>query len=258
VTIELTTQSAKARPRRDHARGAHLLAALAVLLGLLTVSSRTLAAPPNGTKMPAGQPTRDSVQPASHAEMLPADRPFAPGQQQPAAKRAAPLYAPAAEEKTRLAAQSATRPRTGAAPGAARQLLTTGASLTLVLGVFAAVAWTMRRGMPKVLAQRLPSDVLDVLGQATLGHRQQVQLVRLGHKLLLINVSASGAETLAEVTEPAEVDRLTALCRGTSSRSATPSFRDVLQQFRGATVTTGPIKTRSLGAGLGKSEVTDG
>lgn len=224
---------------------------------MLVALQPALAAPPNNAVPPASPPARD-VQQASHAEIVPADRKFANAQPPVAAQRAAPSAAPVTEQKTRLASQGPTRERTGSASGGIRQLLATGASLALVLGLFAAVVWMMRRGMPKVSSQRLPQEVLDVLGQATLAHRQQVQLVRLGQKLLLINVSPSGAETLSEVTDAAEVERLTALCRRTSPRSATPSFRDVLQQFRGPGVTTAAAKQRSPALPIGKSEVADG
>ncbi len=256
MKIERNAPCAEQTAQRGQVRR---VAALAVAIGMLLPPTQALAAPPNNMPPPAGQRAPDGVQRASHAEMVPADRSFTHTPQSPMAQRTASPSARATEAKTRLAAQSSTRERNGGAPsGGARQLLATGASLTIVLALFAAVVWTMRRGMPKVLAQRLPNDVLDVLGQATLVHRQQVQLVRLGQKLLLINVSPGGAETLTEVIDPAEVDRLTALCRGVAPRGATPSFRDVLQQFRGPGIAAAATRSRSSGLESGKSEVTDG
>ena len=83
-----------------------------------------------------------------------------------------------------------------------------------------------------------------MLGQTTLGHRQQAQLVRLGRTLLLIGVSPAGAETLAEVTDASEVDRLAALCRGPNAASTGPSFRDVLQNFKDRTSAARTSKTQ--------------
>lgn len=90
--------------------------------------------------------------------------------------------------------------------------VTIAGSLSLVLALFFAVAWVTRRRVPARL-QVLPTDVLDVLGRVPLGSRQHAHLVRVGSKLLLVAVSEGGAETLTEITEPVEVQRLTELCQ---------------------------------------------
>jgi flagellar biogenesis protein FliO len=119
----------------------------------------------------------------------------------------------------------APRPASGVGP-----LVTAGSSLALVLGLFLLVAWLLRRASPKGLTA-LPSEVVEVLGRAPLPGRQQVHLIRLGHKLVLICVSTAGAEPLAEVTDPHEVDRLAGLCREAHPQSATANFRQVLSQI---------------------------
>ncbi|REK15917.1 MAG: hypothetical protein DWQ37_08890 [Planctomycetota bacterium] len=85
-------------------------------------------------------------------------------------------------------------------------------NLGLVLGLFLVVAWALRRGMPKGSAL-LPAEAVDVLGRAPLAGRQQVYLVRCGNKLVLVSPTATGVETLTEITDPAEVVRLENLCR---------------------------------------------
>jgi hypothetical protein len=92
-------------------------------------------------------------------------------------------------------------------------IASTAASLGVVVGVFLLVAWVVRRGMPKG-SGLLPSDAVEVLGRAPLVGRQQVHLVRCGHKLVLVTVTPSGTQTLTEITDPAEVDRLLNLCQG--------------------------------------------
>ena len=77
----------------------------------------------------------------------------------------------------------------------------------------------------------LPGEVVEVLGRAPLAGRQQMHLLRCGNKLLLVSVTPAGAETLTEVTEPAEVDRLAGLCRQAHPQSATTAFRQIFQQF---------------------------
>jgi flagellar biogenesis protein FliO len=116
-------------------------------------------------------------------------------------------------------------------------LLTMAASLAVVLGLFLVTAWMFRRGMPKSLAL-LPSDVVEVLGRSPLASRQQMHLVRCGNKLLLVCATVGGIETLTEITDPVEVDRLSGLCQQSRPGSSTKAFQQVLQQF-GAEKTSG-------------------
>ncbi len=101
--------------------------------------------------------------------------------------------------------------------------------LAIVLGLFLAAAWVLRRAAPKS-ATLLPGEVVEVLGRAPLAGRQQMHLLRCGNKLLLVSVTPTGAETLTEVTDPVEVDRLSGLCRQAHPQSATATFRQVFQQ----------------------------
>lgn len=106
-----------------------------------------------------------------------------------------------------------------------------GASLGLVLGAFLCVAWLSKRYLPKS-AGPLPKEVVEQLGWAPLTGRQQMQLVRLGNKLLLIAVTpGSSAEPLGEVTDQAEVERLSAICRRTKPESSTHAFREVMSEL---------------------------
>jgi flagellar biogenesis protein FliO len=104
------------------------------------------------------------------------------------------------------------------------------ASLAVVLGLFLAAAWAVRRGMPAA-PTKLPSEVVEVLGRTPLAGRQFAHLVRCGNKLLLVHLAPGCAETLTEVTDPVEVDRLAGLCRQAHPQSATTSFRQVFQQW---------------------------
>jgi flagellar biogenesis protein FliO len=115
-------------------------------------------------------------------------------------------------------------------------------SLAVVLGLFFLVAWLLRRAMPKG-SRLLPGDVVEVLGRAPLTGRQHVHLLRCGNKLLLVSVSPGSTETLTEITDPEEVDRICGLCRAAHPQSATASFRQVLQQF-------GETGVRGQGSGV--------
>ncbi len=118
----------------------------------------------------------------------------------------------------------------GSRPGGPTSLLTIGSSLAVVLGLFLLVAWAVKRATPG-RSGLLPMEVVEVLGRASLGARQQVHLVRCGSKLLLVSATPGGMETLTEIVEPDEVQRLAALCRQTQPGSTTAAFRQVFHQL---------------------------
>ncbi|MBN1909987.1 MAG: flagellar biosynthetic protein FliO [Pirellulales bacterium] len=109
-------------------------------------------------------------------------------------------------------------------------LATTGGALGVVLGLFLLMAWLMRRAAPRGTGA-LPNEAFEILGRAPLANRQQVHLLRCGRKLLLVSVTQVGAETLTEITDPVEVDRLAGLCQQTKPGSSTSTFRQVFQQL---------------------------
>jgi len=146
----------------------------------------------------------ETYPPASSAELAPASPPVklpAPG-------------APAESEKKPVGSPS---------------ILPLVGSLILVLGLFFALAWAMRRMSP-LGAGLLPAEAFELLGRAPLANRQQANLIRCGNKLLLISVGAAGAVTLAEITDPAEVERLTILCRQARPAAAATAFRRAFRQ----------------------------
>jgi flagellar biogenesis protein FliO len=121
-------------------------------------------------------------------------------------------------------------PRTNPLSGNVPPLVTALGSLAVVLSLFFALAWVLRRSNPKSAAL-LPQDVVELLGRAPLPGRQQMQLIRCGNKLLLVCLSQAGAETLTEITDPQEVDRLAGLCRQAQPHSATATFQQIFQQL---------------------------
>jgi flagellar biogenesis protein FliO len=103
-------------------------------------------------------------------------------------------------------------------------------ALGVVLGLFFCLAWLFKRNMPQALT-RLPNEVVEQLGRAPLGGKQNLHLLRVGGKLVLVAVTPFGAETLTEITHPDEVERLVALCKAHSAHGPSAEFRAVLQQF---------------------------
>ncbi|MBA2116890.1 FliO/MopB family protein [Bremerella alba] len=104
------------------------------------------------------------------------------------------------------------------------------ASLLVVVGLFLIFAWVGKKNM-KPGGSRLSKEIIQVLGKSQLSGKQQLELVRVGHKLLLLCVTPNGVETLTEITEPGEVERLLAIVRQDSPGSMKATFQDVLSQM---------------------------
>jgi flagellar biogenesis protein FliO len=109
-------------------------------------------------------------------------------------------------------------------------LYTMCSGLAVVVGAFLLFAWLLRRGT-KTTTAVLPADVVSVLGRVSLSASQSAQLLRVGNKLVLVSVAQSGAETLTEITDPDEVERLLGLCQQYNPHSTTKAFEQVFRQL---------------------------
>jgi flagellar biogenesis protein FliO len=70
-----------------------------------------------------------------------------------------------------------------------------------------------------------------------------MQLVRIGNKLLLVTLSSTDAQTLTEITDPTEVEHLTALCRRGQPASASAAFKQTLAQLASEPAAAGFVGT---------------
>ena len=61
---------------------------------------------------------------------------------------------------------------------------------------------------------KIPSDVFELLGEATLGNGQSVRIVRFGPKTLLVSMGSGGPKTLSELDDPLATEWIAAACRG--------------------------------------------
>lgn len=151
----------------------------------------------------------------------------------PAPPAAVPTMRPTGEAPLPLRRSTARPASSGQASRTAGRGTATGTvlgSLLIVIAAFLLVMWLSRKAAPKGLTL-LPSEVLESLGRAPLTARQQMQLVRLGRKLVLLAVTPDGAEPLTEITDSEEVERLCGLCRQHAPGSVSQSFRQVLAQY---------------------------
>ena len=103
-------------------------------------------------------------------------------------------------------------------------------SLAVVLALFFFVVWISRRASPNGSSQ-LPSEAVEMLGRTHLGPRKFVHLVRVGGKLLLVSITSNGMETLTEIDDAAEVERIRSICEQNKPGSVSATFRQVLAQF---------------------------
>ncbi len=107
---------------------------------------------------------------------------------------------------------------------------TAGTGLVLVVGLFLVCMSLMRRGGPSPMSP-LPRDAVAVLGRIPLAPKQFAHLLQVGNKLVLVSISADRTDTITEVTEPAEVDRLLTLCTKGNKQSSSAEFQRMLQQM---------------------------
>lgn len=141
--------------------------------------------------------------------------------------------------RTKQAASDELKPEP---PSTAGALGGVAGSLAVVLGLFFVIVWFSKRYLPQA-SSPLPKEAVELLGWAPLAGRQQMQLVRIGNKLVLISVSNGAAEPLTEVTDLLEVERITALCRRNKSGSSSASFRQVMSEFEREPTTAGFVGT---------------
>ncbi|MDP1564227.1 MAG: flagellar biosynthetic protein FliO [Pirellulaceae bacterium] len=120
----------------------------------------------------------------------------------------------------------------GLTPGfghGAKSLLQTGVALVVVLGLMFGFVWLFKRTAPKSLLP-LPIETVQVLGNAPLHGKQHLRLIRLGQRVLLLAVSETTSRTLAEVTDPDEVQYLLQMCEGKNARHESQTFDAILRE----------------------------
>lgn len=104
-----------------------------------------------------------------------------------------------------------------------------GLPLALVLGVVAAMAVLLRRFLPN---QRFltGSGVIEVVARAGLSSKQQLVLVKVGRRLVLLGVSAERINPLSEVVDPDEVATLIGAAAGDRPGSMQRAFADSFER----------------------------
>ena len=85
--------------------------------------------------------------------------------------------------------------------------------LAVVIGGYLGLVWLLRVINPAG-SGAIPREALEVVGSSPLNNKQNLQLIRLGSKLMLMIHGPDGVQPVGEVSDPAEVEHLLALCGG--------------------------------------------
>lgn len=184
---------------------------------------RVFAPMPNSNAFPgnavptSNEAMRSEVQPASWKSESPPTTLTSPGK----FKSRAPLELKPSSKDNAL---SLDKPKSSW--GAALSMFL---SLAVVLSFFLLIAWLVKKSQPNSFL-KLPGDVVQVMGRTPMAPRQQMYVVRFGSKLLLISHQPGQTQTLGEITDADEVQRLAGLCVANHPGSISNSFRDVLKQ----------------------------
>ena len=197
-----------------------------------TAQRRVATAGNRGSATTSLEVTTSSISPANQAapSSLTA-KPAANSAAKPAGKAGIPLARP--DSSKSKDAKKATNPAS-----TSQALTTVISSLGIVLAVFLVLTWVAKKFSPPGMGV-VPKEAVELLGRSPLSGRQQMQVVRIGNKLLLVALTVGGAETLTEITDPEEVERLTALCRKTQANSSTASFQQLVTQLESSTTNRG-------------------
>lgn len=113
-----------------------------------------------------------------------------------------------------------------------------GSGLAIVVGLMLISAWVVKKSLPRS-ARTLPVEVAEVLGRVQLAGKQTAQLLRIGHKLVLIAVTPEGAKTITEITDETEVQRLLAACEQQAGHGSTAAFEQIFSQIAGEPAANG-------------------
>ena len=106
-------------------------------------------------------------------------------------------------------------------------LFSVGGSLFIVIAAFFLLATLLRKVSPKG-NRPLPKEAFECLGRYYLTQKHQLQVLRLGSRIVLVSVMPDGVSTLAEITDPDEAVSFLGLCRRLDHNSATEMFQKTI------------------------------
>lgn len=210
---------------------AAILAVCILAIGVSAAGAQLPAAQQTSPAPPSGMPTtRPAARATNNVAMASAPHPSAT---QPAVAR--PENAEGAMRRD-APRDDGPRSNSSAAPAAAAtppglNLSRLFGALTLVLGLIFALRWVLRRAArPGFLPGA--TNTVQVLTRSPLSPRQQLLLVRVGRRLLVVADCNGQLNSLSEITDADEVAALVGQLRDEKLSSASKSFGNLLGMWR--------------------------
>jgi flagellar biogenesis protein FliO len=118
-----------------------------------------------------------------------------------------------------------------AKPSTAREATRVGAALAAVLGLIFFLRWAARR-LYKVPVTGRPSGAVQVLSRTVLSPKQQLVLLQVGKRVLVVADGGAQMSALCQITEPDEVASLVGQLRSEKESAATKAFGSVFGRMR--------------------------
>ncbi|MEO1237479.1 MAG: flagellar biosynthetic protein FliO [Planctomycetota bacterium] len=110
-------------------------------------------------------------------------------------------------------------------------LLSTLAALGVVIGLIFATRWAFAKLGGQTIAR--PTPAVEVLSRTAVAPKNQVLLLRVGQRVLVVGDSSSGLRTLADLDDPEEVAGLLQSVTAGSERSLSGGFNQLVARFNG-------------------------
>jgi flagellar biosynthetic protein FliO len=118
-------------------------------------------------------------------------------------------------------------------PGSPGGWWTTVGAMTLVLGLIFGLRFALRKLAPAASVGSGQSRLVEVLSRTPVGPKQQVLLLRVADRLLLVGAGSDGMSTLAEITDPEQMADLIGAAERAKANSLSNSFASALRSLRG-------------------------
>ena len=118
--------------------------------------------------------------------------------------------------------------RSSANFGLTNSLGTMVGALVVTLGLFTILVLVVKRVQTNPKQMGLPREAFEVIGETTIGPKQKLMVVRCGVQALVVGVSPSGIQSVAQIDDPDEAGQFIAQCRGLGG---TAEFNKTLREM---------------------------
>ena len=111
------------------------------------------------------------------------------------------------------------------------EIVRVGLALGAVIVLLLLMRGAIRRGFPSLAGGSRPSGVVEVLARYPVARHQQLLLLKLGRRIVLLHQGGGRMAALTEMTDPDEVASLLASLEAGSRQREAMRFRSILNSF---------------------------